>query len=157
VREQVEARRVTAPDRTIRLRAPAGGEPVPVKADADRIGQVVTNYLANALKYAPPDRPIYVSVEEQKDCARVAVRDAGPGIPKAEQSHVWELFHRAAGLAPQGDPMQGSLGLGLFISKAIIEAHGGKVGVKSAEGKGSTFWFTLPLSGTTPDPVGASS
>jgi signal transduction histidine kinase len=157
VREQVEAQRVSAPERTIRLRLPAGGKPVPVNADADRIGQVVTNYVTNALKYAPPDRPVDVSVEEQKDRARVTVRDAGPGIPKAEQAHVWELFHRAAGSAPQGDPMQGSLGLGLFISKAIIEAHEGQVGVKSAEGKGSTFWFTLPLSGTTPGPVGVSS
>jgi signal transduction histidine kinase len=157
VREQVGAQRVSAPDRSIRLRVPAGGKPVPVTADADRIGQVVTNYVTNALKYASPDRPISVSVEEQQDGARVAVHDAGPGVPKAEQAHVWELFHRAAGSTPQGGARKGSLGLGLFIAKAIIEAHGGRVGVKSAEGKGSTFWFTLPLSGMTLGPVGAAS
>jgi signal transduction histidine kinase len=122
-----------------------GDESGLVEADADRIGQVLTNYLSNARKYSPPDQPIYVSVGLQSTCARVAVRDAGPGIPKAEQAHIWELFHRAEGSAPQGDVTSGSLGLGLYLSKAIVEAHGGQVGVKSAEGKGSTFWFTLPV------------
>jgi signal transduction histidine kinase len=157
VREQVEAQRVTAPERTIRLRVPAGGKPVPVEVDADRIGQVVTNLVTNALKYAPPARPISVSVEEQKERARVAVRDAGPGVPTSEQAQVWELFHRAAGVAPQGDAKKGSLGLGLFISKAIVEAHGGRVGITSAVGKGSTFWFTLPLTGAMTSPAGAAT
>jgi signal transduction histidine kinase len=145
VREQVGAQRVAAPERTIHLQLSAGHGSVSVEADADRIGQVVTNYLSNAIKYSPPDQPIYVSVGLQSASARVAVRDAGPGIPKPEQARVWELFHRAEGSAPQGDVTSGSLGLGLYLSKAIVEAHGGQVGVKSAEGKGSTFWFTLPV------------
>jgi signal transduction histidine kinase len=147
VREQVAALRVASPDRTILLRTPAHGRPVPVEADADRIGQVVTNFVSNALKYSPPARPVYVAVKAQSDHVRVAVRDAGPGIPKAEQAQLWELFHRVAGVAQQGEAMSGSLGLGLYISKAIMEAHGGQVGVMSAVGTGSTFWFTLPLSG----------
>jgi signal transduction histidine kinase len=111
-------------------------------ADADRIGQVVANYVTNALKYSPPDQPVDVSVAVRRAQACVAVRDAGPGIPKADRAQVWELFQRGSGVTPQG----GSLGLGLYISRAIVEAHGGQVGVKSAVGKGSTFWFTLPLS-----------
>jgi signal transduction histidine kinase len=145
VRELVDAQRVAAPGRTILLRTPSRSTPVQVEADADRLGEVVTNFVSNALKYSPVARPVYVAVEARSDRARVAVRDAGPGIPKSEQEHVWELFHRAAGIAPQGDTKSGSLGLGIYISKAIIEAHGGQVGVMSAVGTGSTFWFTLPL------------
>jgi signal transduction histidine kinase len=157
VRQQVKALRVAAPHRTLRLRAPAGGAGpvaaavIPVEADADRIGQVLTNYLTNALKYAPPDQPVDVSVGVRRGWARVAVRDRGPGIPAAERGRVWELFHRAPGIAAQGGAAGGaprhggSLGLGLYICKAIVEAHGGRVGVESAVGEGSTFSFTLPL------------
>ena len=138
---------MAAPERTITLQTPADGAPVPVEADADRIGQVVTNYLTNALKYAPPDRPVDVSVAARRGRARVAVRDAGPGIAKAERARVWELFHRAPGVEARDGTagLEGSLGLGLYISKAIVQAHGGRVGVASQVGEGSTFWFTLPL------------
>jgi signal transduction histidine kinase len=149
VREQVEALRVASPGRTILLRTPVRGRSVLVEADADRIGEVVTNFVSNALKYSPPERPVYVAVEARSDRARVAVRDAGPGIPKAEQAHVWELFHRAVGVAQQGEATSGSLGLGLYISKAIVETHRGRVGVRSTVGTGATFWLTLPLSGET--------
>jgi signal transduction histidine kinase len=153
VREQVEAQRVAAPDRSMRLHVPAGGAPIPIEADADRIGQVVANYLTNALKYAPPDQPVDIFVEARRGRARVAVRDAGRGIPKAERAQVWELFHRAPGAATQGETNSGSLGLGLYICKTIVEAHGGRLGVQSAVGKGSTFWFTLPLAGVTYKPT----
>jgi signal transduction histidine kinase len=149
VREEVAGLRVAAPDRTIRLRAPAAGRPILIEADAARIGEVVMNFVSNALKYSPPDRPVDVSVAARSDGARVAVHDAGPGIPKAEQTQLWELFYRVPGVRPLGDATSGSLGLGLYISKAIIEAHGGHVGVKSTVGKGSTFWFTLPPSAAT--------
>ena len=155
VREQVAAQRAAAPDRTIDLQTPADGAPVPVEADADRLGQVLANYLTNALKYSPTDRPVDVSVVERRGRARVAVRDAGPGIPEAERGRVWELFHRASGVEAQDRARGGSLGLGLYISKAIVEAHGGRVGVASTVGEGSTFWFTLPLGGPRSRPAGA--
>jgi signal transduction histidine kinase len=149
VHEQVAALRVAAPDRTIRLRMPAGGRPLLVEADADRIRQVLTNYVSNALKYSPRDRSVHVAVEARGTCVRVAVRDAGPGIPKAEQAPLWELFHQVPGVVQQGAATSGSLGLGLYISKALVEAHGGQVGVRSTVGKGSTFWFTLPGAAAT--------
>ena len=173
VREQVDALRVAAPDRTITLRAPADDQPIPIAVDADRIGQVVTNYVTNALKYAPPDKPVEVSVAVRGDAAhggraRVAVRDAGPGIPKPERARVWELFHRAPGVAAQSGAQGsmpngastrqgGSLGLGLHICKGIITAHGGWVGVTSAVGAGSTFWFTLPQSVSLPSQASAAA
>jgi signal transduction histidine kinase len=153
VRDEVAALRVAAPDRTIRLRAPAGGRPMLVEADAARIGEVVMNLVSNALKYSPPDRPVDVSVQARREGGRVAVRDAGPGIPTAEQAHLWELYHRVPGVGPQGNATGGSLGLGLYIAKAIIAAHGGQIGVRSAVGKGSTFRLTLPLAAATPLPA----
>ncbi len=159
VRQQVEALRVATPSRTIRLHTPTDSAPIPVilvAADADRIGQVVANYVTNALKYSPPDRPVDVSVAARGSRARVAVCDRGRGIPAAERARVWELFHRVPGATAQDRTQGGSLGLGLHISKAIITAHGGRVGVKSAVGEGSSFWFTLPLSTPVSSPIGAA-
>jgi PAS domain S-box-containing protein len=157
LQEQVAALRVTASERIIRLRAPASGEPISVEADADRIGQVATNYVTNALKYSRMDRPVDVTVAAYGRWARVTVRDRGPGLPPAERERVWELFHRAPGVAAQNGMTGGSLGLGLHISQAIIAAHGGRVGVTSAVGKGSTFWFVLPLSGPPPSLHGVAA
>ena len=163
VREQVAGQRAAAPGCTIRLHPGAGGEPVLVEADADRLGQVVANYLTNALKYGPPDRRVEVSIDVSADVsgmgggwARVAVHDAGPGIPEAERERVWELFHWAPGVETQGRTHSDSLGLGLYICKVIIEAHGGRVGVESTVGEGSTFWFTLPLACAKDDPAGTA-
>jgi signal transduction histidine kinase len=143
VQAVVEEQHQAAPERSIHLCLPAK-EQAPVLADADRISQVVTNYLTNALKYSAEDRPVVVGVEGDEQQARVWVRDEGPGLPPAEQVCVWERFHRAPGVYVQAGSEIG-LGLGLHISKTIIEQHGGQVGVNSAPGGGSTFWFTLPL------------
>jgi PAS domain S-box-containing protein len=143
VHAEVAAQRALAPERIIRLDLDANLS-VPVVADGDRLGQVLANYLTNALKYSPEDQPVVVTLKVQAGQGRVVVRDAGPGLPPEEQARVWELFHRAPGVTPQGS-WGGSMGLGLYISKQIIERHGGQVGVESAPGCGSTFWFTLPL------------
>jgi PAS domain S-box-containing protein len=122
-------------------------ELVSVIADAGRIGQVLTNYLTNAFKYAPVDRVICVRLEITGTVARVSVCDQGPGLTPEQQQRVWERFYQGAGPGLQG-PDRG-LGLGLAIARAIVEQHHGQVGVESAPGQGSTFWFTLPLSAGT--------
>jgi PAS domain S-box-containing protein len=156
VREQVEAQRVASPLRTIHLQMLAGEQPLLVEADATRVRQVIANYMSNALKYSEADQPVEVTVDVCREtvgeaaemgnaAARVAVGDRGPGLPEAEWARVWEPFHRAPGVTACGEAVGSSMGLGLHICKAIVEAHGGQVGVESEVGRGSTFWFRLPL------------
>ncbi|HEU5368040.1 MAG TPA: HAMP domain-containing sensor histidine kinase, partial [Ktedonobacterales bacterium] len=143
----VQEERQAFPERSISLHMPA--EALPVFADAVRIGQVLTNYLTNALKYSPEDRPVEVGLQVEGQQARVWVRDQGPGIPLAEQERLWERFHRVPGIEVQSGSGIG-LGLGLYINKTIMEYHQGQVGVQSAPGQGATFWFTMPLAASEP-------
>jgi len=142
VQETVGNQQQAARTRHIELALPEAEE-VPVIVDAGRIGQALTNYLVNALKYAPVDQPVSVRLEVAESSARVSVRDLGPGLTPEEQRHIWEHFYQTEPSMYRGTG--GGLGLGLAIAKAIVEQHQGQVGVESAPGRGSTFWFTLPL------------
>ncbi len=142
VQEVVTSQQQVARNRQIELTLPPD-HLVPVMADAGRIGQVLTNYLTNALKYAPVDRPIAVCLETTPTLAFVSVRDQGPGLTPEQQQQIWKRFYRAA--AHRHNGMDSGLGLGLPIARAIIEQHHGQVGVESVSDRGSTFWFTLPL------------
>jgi hypothetical protein len=144
VEEVVAEQRQLAPDRLIDLHMPTD-QLFEVRADSDRIRQAMTNYLSNALRYSPETTPVLVGMEQREKEAYVWVSDQGPGIPPEEQEHLWERFHQVPGIWEQGGP-RGGLGLGLYVTKMVIERHGGQVGVISAPGCGSTFWFTLPLS-----------
>ncbi len=142
VAEVVDEIRASEPERVILYSAPR--RPAHVRADGDRIRQVLTNYLTNAIKYSPPDVPVEVRLAQEDDMVRISVRDHGAGIPHEEQPHLFERFYRVPGIEVQSGSGLG-LGLGLYISRTIVERHGGQVGVESAPGQGSTFWFTLPL------------
>lgn len=149
-REAVDDQIAASPDRQITFTAPA--TPIAVEADLERIGQVVTNFLTNALKYSNEDRPVAVRVRRDGRMARVEVQDEGPGLPEGAHEQVWERFHRVAGI----EVLSGSgvgLGLGLYICKTIIDQHGGQIGVQSQPGHGATFWFTLPLAGRATRPA----
>jgi signal transduction histidine kinase len=143
VHEMVEDQRSTTVKRVIDLIMPEE-ETVPVIADPERIGQVISNYLTNAMKYSQEGHPVVVRLEKEENVARVSVQDQGPGLTPAEQERVWERFYQVEGIMRQRGSSVG-LGLGLHISRAIIEEHQGEVGVESTKGQGSTFWFTLPL------------
>jgi signal transduction histidine kinase len=151
VHEQVTAQQAAVPGRTIHLDLPE--HPVQVEADEDRLGEVLTNYLTNALKYSSDGQPVGVRLAVTEGRAVVSVMDHGPGLSEDEQSHVWELYHRAPGVEVQGraGTSTGSLGMGLHICKRLIELHpGGAVGVDSRVGEGSTFWFSLPRTPAAP-------
>jgi len=142
VQEVVAGQRQAAPMRRLELVAPAQEE-VLVMADARRIGQVLTNYLVNALRYSSADRDVLVRLDVEGHRVQVSVRDQGPGLTPEQQQQIWERFYQAGASEYRG--ARGGLGLGLALAKAIIEQHGGQVGVESHLGQGSTFWFTLPL------------
>jgi signal transduction histidine kinase len=147
VRDCVEEQRLEHPERSVVVAAEEETRAVEVLADADRIRQTLTNYLTNALKYSRPEQPVHVAVvKEGERMVRVSVRDEGVGFSAAEQEHIWERFYQAPGSAVQSGSGVG-LGLGLYISKTIIELHGGQVGCEGAPGAGATFWFTLPVAG----------
>jgi signal transduction histidine kinase len=114
-----------------------------VKADNERLSQVVVNFLGNAVKFSPAGSEITITVVNKAPFVEVRVTDNGPGIPLDHQKLVFERFHQAPG--DDSAKKQGT-GLGLAICKMIIEAHGGEIGVDSEPGKGSTFWFRV-LSG----------
>lgn len=145
LKQGVEDQQRNAPTRSISLQLP-DKEDIPVIADADRINQVLTNYLTNALKYSLEELPVRVTLEvdEQAHEVCISVIDQGPGLSPQDQERIWERFYRAPDVVPQHGAPPG-LGLGLHICRALIEQHGGHVGVKSKQGEGSTFWFALPL------------
>lgn len=121
----------------IMLRSEVDAHTLPVFADAGRILQVLGNLVGNALKFTPGGGTIVVRACREPAGVRCEVEDDGPGIPAEQQGHLFERFRQAAPTSPR-------MGLGLAISRTIVEAHGGDIGIESAPGAGSTFWFTLP-------------
>ncbi|GCE07410.1 PAS domain S-box protein [Dictyobacter aurantiacus] len=139
----VEDVRATAAMRAIHLRLP-DQESILVLADPDRIGQVISNYLTNAIKYSDPKEPVTVGIELKSNRVRVWVEDHGPGLNEEAQKRIWDRFYQAKGVQVRSGSGAG-LGLGLHICHTLIKRHGGDLGVNSILGQGSTFWFALPL------------
>jgi signal transduction histidine kinase len=117
-------------------------EPVMAFHDAEIIGRVIENLLINALKFAPEGSELKLAVLRDGVFARVSVTDAGPGIPAESQQRIFEKFAQL-----EHENRRLGVGLGLAFCKLAVEAHGGEIGVLSQPGRGSTFWFTLPLAG----------
>jgi len=113
-----------------------------VYGDRNRIGQVITNLISNAIKYSPYTNEVIVTTIVEENKIKLCVQDFGIGIPEEKQSHIFDRFFRVSG---DGQDTFPGLGLGLFISSEIIKRHNGKITVESTLKKGSTFCFTLPL------------
>jgi two-component system phosphate regulon sensor histidine kinase PhoR len=122
----------------IRLGAPQ--DTTNVRADPSRLEQVLVNLIHNALKFTHPGGEVVLSVQTEKEVVRFAVRDTGVGIPVDDLERIFERFYKAD-RARSG----GGTGLGLSIARHIVEAHGGSIWAESEEGRGSTFYFTIPL------------
>lgn len=122
------------------VRVEGADRPVEAWGDEGRLEQVLGNLLSNAVKYAPTGGEIVVRVEELADVVRVSVIDRGPGIAPDVQAQLFERFYRAERTARRVE----GLGLGLYVSRLLVEAHGGEIGVRSPPGRGATFFFTIP-------------
>ena len=125
---------------TIHLHAPASMDPV--CADPDKIEQVIMNLVDNAVKYSPAGGEVSVSLLRDSQKVEFKVSDQGVGIPPEHLPYIFDKFHRVDNRATR--EIYGT-GLGLYVSKSIVEAHGGNIWVESEPGVGSTFHFTLPL------------
>lgn len=125
------------------------GEGVPtVPADGEKVRQVITNLLSNAYKFTPEGGSITLSAQRNDSVVTVAVQDTGIGIPKQHQHMIFGRFQQVPGQKEKLSGPKGT-GLGLAIAKGIVEAHGGQIGFQSEEGKGTTFYFTLPIQAET--------
>ncbi|CAM3993775.1 PAS domain S-box-containing protein [Pedobacter westerhofensis] len=111
--------------------------------DENRIEQVISNFVTNAVKYAPDSKQIFLTAEDLGSSVKVSVRDTGPGIPPDKLPHLFDRYFRA----DQTGAQVSGLGLGLYICADIVKRHGGEIGVDSTEGVGTVFWFSLPVEG----------
>lgn len=141
--EVVRDPRHVSPKRTIQMNIPED-KSIVVLADSVRIKQVIIHYLSNAHKYSAIEHPIKVHLRVEGSMAYISVSDNGPGIPISEHDHIWERFYRVPSIAVLNSSEVG-LGLGLHIARSIVKQHHGQAGLQSIPGKGTTFWFTLPL------------
>jgi len=126
-------------NRTLSCDAPS--DPVLMMCDADVIRRVLENLISNAVKFTTSGGTIRVEIQRNSADVTISVRDDGQGIPTEQHERIFEKF----GQTERGQEHRHSTGLGLTFCRLAVEAHGGKIGVQSEPGKGSTFWFTLPI------------
>lgn len=154
VRDAVEASAAAATEREIRLAFATSCPTATVNADAERILQVFSNLISNAVKFSPAGSEVFVGVERQEGDMVFRVTDHGRGIEAEAIPHIFNRFWRARNGSREG------AGLGLAIARGIVESHGGRIWVESEVGRGSTFHFTLPVAdtegGETPADTGRS-
>src|SRR5262249_10161989 len=138
---QVVDEQIAASERHITLELPE--QPIELELDPDHISQMLTNLIANALKFPLPEAPVLVTVALADDQAVISVYDQGPGIPPEQLPHIFERFYQAPDTAAQSGSKIG-LGLGLLISREFVARHGGRLWAESTPGKGSTFPVPQP-------------
>ena len=134
----LEQQRGAASEAGVELATLAGEHLPPVDVDRERIELVLSNLVANAVKNTPRGGTIEITAVEGEGTVRFEVKDPGPGIPPEYHERIFERFFRVPGTA------SGGVGLGLYLAREIVTAHGGRIGVESAPGLGSRFWFTVP-------------
>lgn len=140
-------------ERKVRLSMSSDSGAATAYCDRDRIVQVLTNLVGNAVKFSPENSAVLVSSAQQDGEVEFCVRDSGPGITGEQAAKLFQMFHQ---IDSSDTRSKGGTGLGLAISKAIVEQHGGRIGVRSVVGEGATFWFTLPIASRL-EPVSPSN
>lgn len=149
--QALEDLQLLASSKGIRLHVQLPSAPTTVSCDRQRIFQVLSNIVGNAIKFTPGGGSIHISAEASDDAAVFAVRDSGPGIEAGHLSRVFDRYYQANSRESSG------MGLGLFIAQGIVEAHGGRIWVESRRGEGSSFFFTIALSPAAAGPRGQGS
>jgi signal transduction histidine kinase len=146
VHEVLETVKPMAAEKPVLLEVKVSEPSVLVWADRDKVTQVLMNLVGNAIKFTPPQGRVTVSAsKDNAEWAQVSINDSGPGISAEECQKIFQKFYQ---VSEDGGPKPKGTGLGLAISKALVELHGGKIWVESEPGRGSTFSFTLPVSGS---------
>lgn len=136
----IDAVRALALAKEIEIVTKSSGD-IEFPGDADRLEQVIINLLGNAIKFSPEGSTVQITCQENENMIEIRVVDSGPGIPEDYKKKIFERFQQVS--RGDGKDKEGT-GLGLAISRAIVEAHGGTIGVESEDGKGSSFWIRLP-------------
>jgi two-component system CheB/CheR fusion protein len=139
IHERIEELQRVSDHHTLVVRT---GKLKPISADRERIGQVFTNFISNAIKYSPDGGNVIITTALIGDRVKVSVKDKGIGVAEGDQKNIFTRFFRVSRGKENSFP---GMGLGLYISRVIIDRHHGTIGVTSKIGKGSTFYFTLPL------------
>ena len=132
---------MVATEKSIRLVYEPNFETVAVIADPSRLQEVLANIIDNAIKYSPINTQVSVSFSREKDLAKVQVKDGGFGIPDEAKVHLFEKFYRVNRSSSEAK----GTGLGLFVTKELVERQGGNIWFDSQVGQGTSFYFTLPL------------
>ncbi len=140
VDETVDAMRPEAGAKGVEIRSQLGGEPLPARADPEKIQRVLFNLIRNAIRHTPADGSVTVRAETGRDAIEIEIADTGDGIPAAERERVFEAFFRGG---EDGSRHSDGAGLGLAISRAIVESHGGRIWLAPAE-RGTSVRFSLP-------------
>ena len=139
--EEIEANQAYAEDRGVRIRLEDPCVVCDVRADPDRLAQVITNLLSNAIKFSPADNEVVVAIEEAADVVCISVRDHGPGISVGFKPHIFERFAQADAT---NERKKGGTGLGLSIVKQIVDRLGGQIGFRDSPGGGTIFYVKIP-------------
>jgi PAS domain S-box-containing protein len=139
VHDSLEMFKPLAAEKQVRLVSDVREEGLQIYCDRDRVLQILSNLLGNALKFTPEAGSVTVRAERAGNELTFAVADTGPGIPAEQLAHIWERFWSVK------RPQMSGVGLGLSIAKGLVEAHGGRIWAESAVGTGTMFYFTLPL------------
>ncbi|ODS33926.1 MAG: two-component sensor kinase [Candidatus Scalindua rubra] len=140
--EKIELMQILAAKKKVRIKIEYNTKIHTLKFDSERIKQVINNLLNNAIAFSPENTTITIQVIKNKKYITTSVIDEGPGIPEKEISEIFKEFYKND---KHSKGVTKSTGLGLAIAKKVVESHGGRIRVKSKEGKGANFYFTLPV------------
>ena len=142
IQTKIDKMKVLAAQKEVKLKVSLSDSSIMITADKEIIERIIANLVNNAISYSLPGGNIEVKAGKEGEFIKVSVRDEGRGIPKDFHEKIFEKFNQKI---EDGIRRRSSTGLGLTFCKMAIEAHSGKIWVESEEGKGSTFFFTIPI------------